>query len=184
MQHKPVKDMKVALIIASNGYQQVEYGTPKRILEDAGVKVMTVSDKAGGAVAKDLSTTIVDLTLDEMNIDEYDGIFFIGGPGALEHLDIPISYKLLAEAKDAGIPYGAICIAVRILAKADVLMGKRATGWNEDQVLTALLKGHGAIYEEDKDVVVDGLVVTATGPSAAVAFGEGIVRALTKERLD
>ncbi len=184
MTNSPATGMKVIFVVASNGYQQVEYNVPKKILEDAGIAVITASNVNGGAIAKDKSTTNVDVTLDAVDLKNYDGIFFIGGPGALEHLDNSNSVYLLCEAKKLGIPYGAICVSVRILAKAGVLHGKKATGWDADNALSSILKGFGATYEEGKEIVTDGLVVTASGPAAAEKFAEGIIRVLTKKKLD
>src|SRR5437868_10800293 len=112
-------DHSVALIIAHTGYQQTEYSLPKHIIEAAGIGVVTVSDKPGTAIAKDNSTAHVDVTLAELQVSDYKAILFIGGPGALEHLDNPASYRILQDAVILRIVIGAICIATRILAKAD-----------------------------------------------------------------
>lgn len=184
MEHKKyLKGKKVVFVIASNGYQPIEYGTPKAILQEYGIKVITASDKPGGAVASDGSTTAVDITIDQLNPTNYDGIFFIGGPGAMECLDNSISYRIASEAKKHAIPYGAICIAPRILAKANALAGKKATGWNDDMALETILRGNGAEYAKGHDIVTDGLVVTAVGPKAAEQFADGIMRVLTKKAL-
>lgn len=164
---------KILFVIASEGFQPVEYGDAKKVLEAAGHQVITVSDKTGIAVAKDGSTTIVDLLIKEVELLNYDGLFFIGGPGALEHLDNENSYKLLREWQKTGKPYGAICISPRILAKAGVLKNKKATGWDNDGELAGILSAHGAEYVRES-VVVDGNVVTANGPSAAREWGEKI----------
>lgn len=173
---------KVLFIIASDGFQPIEYGVPKKILEQQGIQVITASDKPGGAVASDKSTALVDITLDQINATDYDGIFFIGGPGAMEHLDNPTSYHIACEARKHTIPYGAICISTRILAKAYALEGKKATGWDDDNALKTILVGNSAIYDK-KDIVTDGLVVTATGPKTAELFADGILRVLTKKAL-
>jgi protease I len=177
-----LKGKKVVLIIASNGYQEVEYETPKAILEQHGITVITACDKPGGAIAKNESTAPVDITLEQLDPQDYDGVFWIGGPGALACLDNSISYKIASAAKKHAIPYGAICISTRILAKSYALEGKRATGWNDDNALEMILKGHGAIYVKH-DIVTDGLVVTATGPDVADQFAHGIIRVLTKQEL-
>lgn len=176
---------KIVLIIASIGYQPREYGIPKKMLTEAGVKVITASDKKGGAVASDKSTTTVDITLEELKdtVDKYDGIFFIGGPGALAALDNSLSYHIATVAKKHKIPYGAICISPRILAKAGALEGKKATGWDEDNALTAIFAGFGVEYHKNADIMTDGLVVTARGPASAEKFAEGIMRVLTKKEL-
>ena len=176
-----VRGKKVVFIVASNGYHEIEYGIPKAILEQSGVKVITASDKPDGAVAKDKSTTPVDITLDKIKVTDYDGIFFIGGPGALDCLDNSTSYHIISEAKKHEIPYGAICISPRILAKAYGLQGKRATGWNGDNALETIFKSFDVTYVTRDNVVVDGLVVTATGPKAAKEFAQGIMQVLAKK---
>ena len=123
---------KVLLLIAGKGYQPVEYGDTKKELEDAGIEVVTGSDVEGQAYANDGTVAHVNVTLDEVDVDEYDGIFVIGGPGALEHLDRAEVYNIMRKAADEGKAYGAICISSRILARAGVLTGKQATGWDKD----------------------------------------------------
>ncbi len=113
----PLSGKRIALIIASEGFQPIEYNVPKEILRKEGAMITTVSDKPGGAIAKDKTTANVDITLDQLKPEDYNGIFFIGGPGALEHLDNATSYNIISQAKKHNIPYGAICIATRILAK-------------------------------------------------------------------
>ena len=169
---------KVVLVIAGDGYHPVEYSVPKRILEHSGMTVITASDKPGTATAKDGTTTDVDVTIDQIPIDEVDAVFFIGGPGSLEHLDNPTSYTVATKIADAKKPFGAICAATRILAKSGVIKGKRVTGWNDDEQLNNILEEAGANYVK-KDVVVDGNIVTAVGPSAAQEFGAKILEVMS-----
>lgn len=163
----PLSGKKIVLVIASNCYQPIEYGVPKEILRKEGAIIITASDKPSGALASDNSTTPVDITLDALVPEKYDGIFFVGGPGALECLDNSISYHIISQAKKHNIPYGAICISTRILAKGYGLQNKRATGWNEDLALKVLYPSFGVTLVERHPVVIDELVVTAVGPSAA-----------------
>lgn len=165
---------KIALVVAGDGYHPIEYSVPKRILEHSGMTIITVSDKPGTATAKDGTTTDVDVTLDQLNIDDVDAVFFIGGPGALEHLDNKTSYHILTQLADTKKPFGSICAATRILAKRGVIAGKRVTGWNDDGLLDKILEDIGATYVR-KDVVVDGNIVTAIGPSAAQEFGAKVL---------
>lgn len=167
----------VALIIAHEGYQHIEYGTPKKMLESSGVQVTTVSDQTGTATGKDGSTTHVDLTLEQLNVSNYDAVIFIGGPGALTHLDNPISYNIAQKAIAAKIILGAICISTRILANAGVLTGKKATGWDGDNELGTIYAQKQVTYIH-KDAIVDGKIITAVGPHAAQEFGQRILEAL------
>lgn len=167
----------VLFVIASIDYQPVEYAVPKKLLEQAGFVVTTAADQGGTATAKDGSTTPVDLLINDVDVTHYDGIFFIGGPGALDHLDNEASYKILTAAALAHKPFGAICVATRILAKAGVLKGKKATGWNGDNALNALYKEYDVQYAPNELVVDDG-IITATGPQVAREFGEQIIALL------
>jgi putative intracellular protease/amidase len=171
---------KVALVIASKGYQQVEYSETKKVLESNNYQVVTVSDTAGTATAKDNTTTIVNLTLNQLKVADYTGIFFIGGPGALERLDTQISYSILRDAKARNVVRGAICVATRILAHAGILDGLEATGWNGDNELAKIYKEYNVTYAPVAVVVCD-YTITATGPSAAQEFGEAIVNLLNTQ---
>ena len=177
-----IKGKKVVLVIASEAFQPIEYTVTRDVLEEAGVKVITASDKPGGAVATDNSMVPVDVDLHDLNLSQYDGFFLIGGSGAMEKLDNEVVYALCRKAVKRPMPYGAICIAPRILVKADAITGKKATGWNGDNALLAICNAHDVTLI-DKDVVIHGLLVTATGPAAAEAFGKAIIRVLNKAAL-
>lgn len=174
-----INTLPVLLIVASQGYQPIEYGTPKKILESQGIKVITASNKPGIAVAADGSKTTVDITTDEVKADDYAGIFIVGGPGAMEHLDNETTYKIVRDAAKLNKPFGSICVSTRILAKAGVLENKKVTGWDGDNELAGVLQKHKAIYIREK-CVVDGNIVTATNPSAAQQFGQKIAELLKK----
>ncbi len=166
---------KILLVIASQGFQHIEYRVPKQLLEEAGFIVVTASDKAGVAIGKDGSEQPVDIVLSDVDPKNYDGIYFIGGPGALEHLDNQESNRILNEVMLLQKPYGAICISPRILAKANVLVGKRATGANGDGQLASIFANNNMEYIAEP-VVVDGMVVTADGPAAAEDWGKAIIK--------
>ena len=168
---------KVLLVVAHDGFQPIEYGEPKKILIDAGFTVVTASNKAGPAKDKDGKEIPVDLTLEQVKIKDYDGIFFIGGPGALEHLDNEESYRILKEASRKHLPLGAICVSTRILAKAGALTRKKATGWNGDNELQNIYATYDVFYLNEP-VVVEENVITATNPNAAKLFGQEIVALL------
>ncbi len=168
----------IVMIIASNGYQPIEYTTTKKILEQAGFMVTVASDKAGTAIASDKTTTQVDITLNNVIVDHYAAVVLIGGPGALEHIDNEIVHALLKTAYQLKKIIAAICIAPRILAHAGLLKGKRITGWDGDGELAKILHSCGAIYEP-RHVVIDGSIITASGPMAAHEFGTKIVERLS-----
>lgn len=170
-------DKKVVFIIANEGFQPVEFSVPKKLLEQSGITVQTASNRLAPAIAKDGSTTHVNYLVKNIPLDTIDGLFIIGGPGAMENLNNADTYKIVKEAVSKNLPIGAICIAPRILAAAGVLEGKQATGWNGDNELGGIYKQHNVFYKA-QDVVRDENVLTATGPDAAREYGEQIISML------
>ena len=172
---------KIVFVIASEGFQPLEYNIPKQILQNAGFEVFTASDKKGTAKGQDGSEALVDLLIEDVPAGNYDGLFFIGGPGALEHLDNGKSHQLLQDWQKGGKLYGAICISPRILAKAGVLKNKKATGWDGDGELAGIFGQHGVEYVRE-DVVADDNVITANGPMSVEGFGDKIVSAIKNKQ--
>jgi protease I len=172
---------KVAMVIASRDFRDEEYFETKEVLEKGGVEIITASDKTGTAIGKFGGEAKVDCLINDLMVEELDGILFVGGPGALEHLDNNLSYILIQKALKEDKLLGAICISPVILARAGVLKGKKATVWSSilDKTGVKALKENGAEYVPE-DVVVDGKIVTASGPGAAKEFGEKVLELLTK----
>lgn len=176
-----LKGKKAALVVASENFRDEEYFVPKEVLKTSGMKVITVSDSKEKAKGADGGEVEVDLTLQQFQVDDFDIIAFVGGPGALDHLDNEVSYKIIKETLDRQKVLGAICIAPVILAKAEALEGKEVTVWsssmNKDSIDT--IEEKGAHYH-DRSVVIDGNIVTADGPDSARKFGKALLHALTK----
>jgi protease I len=170
----------IILVVAHTGFQPLEYAIPKKILTNAGFTVITASTTLGTATSSTGDTVKVDLLIKNIDPQTYDGIFFVGGPGALDDLDNQTSYTILQAAAAAHKPYGAICISPRILAHAGVLKNKKATGWDDDGELADIFKKHSVTYVH-KHVVVDSTIITATGPAAAQEFGTSIVHLFKKK---
>ena len=172
---------RVAMIIAFNNFKDEEYLDTKEELKKGGIEIEVVSNSIG--IAKGVGGTKVEIkkTIKELNIDDYDGIVFIGGSGALENLDNSDSYKIAKEAISKNKILAAICISPVILAKSGVLNGKKATVWSSilDKSPIKELEKNGAIYL-DQLVVVDGKIITGNGPKAAHQFGKTIVQEILK----
>lgn len=179
MKETKSSNKKIAMVVAFSNFRDEEYFIPKEIFEKVGIEVNTVSEKKGIAIGAGGGDTKVDLTLDELNVDEFDAIVFVGGPGAYKYIEEEKAHRIAKEAVEKGKILAAICIAPAILAKAGVLAGKNATVWSSvlDKSPIRLLKENGANYV-DKNVVVDGKIITANGPHAAEEFGEKIVELL------
>lgn len=174
-----LQDKKALFIIAFRDFKDPEYFVPREILEKSGVETKVASDEAGIAFGDDGGEVNVDLKLDDVKVSDFDVIIFVGGPGALKHLDNEKSCKIAKEAIAQDKILAAICIAPVILAKAGVLRGKKATLWTNplDKKGRDILIENGALYDEGP-VAQDGKIITANGPAAAEEFGEKLVQVL------
>lgn len=161
----------VLVVIAQKGYQDVEYEGTRKGLQNAGFDIVIASKEKGECLGKFGGTLTASVAMRDVNLHDYDRVVFIGGPGAAAYASDGEALKLANDAARTGRPLGAICIAPTILAKADVLDGKRATVWDSGGEQIALLEKHGATYTGEL-VTVDGMIVTGNGPEAAEEFGK------------
>ncbi len=171
---------KILFILASKAFRDSEYFITYEILKKAGHQIFVASDiKADGiALGADGGEVPINYNLTEVYPGDFDLIVFIGGPGALKHLDNEESYKIALAAVEKGKKLAAICIAPIILAKAGVLKNKKATVWSSemDKKPVKLLSENGALYI-NQPVVTDG-IITANGPAAAEEFGKTLKKLL------
>ncbi len=158
------------LFIAQQGYQDIELKGTRDGLLEAGFKVTLCSLEKGECRGKYDGTEQADMSVQDVDVHAFDQIIFIGGPGAVELWKSKDVTGLAQKAYEAGKIVGAICIAPKILAVAGILQGKKATVSNSDGKQGKFLEEYGAIYTGDP-VTVDGRVITANGPDAAVEFG-------------
>ncbi len=136
---------------------------------------MVVASTRPGVAVGMLGTRVrADFTVREADPSAYDGLAIAGGAGAPTHLWDSERLRALARSLHAaGKPVGAICLSPPVLARAGLLAGRRATTFPTDRAIAELKRG-GAIYVE-QDVVLDGTIVTASGPQAAAAVGAALL---------
>jgi len=161
---------KIVMIVANHDFRDAEYEKPKKVFEKAGLSVTTAAKNLGKATGKDGLQINIDLTIDKLNVTDYDAVLFIGGPGCYDYYDDAKAHDIARQAYKSGKILGAICAAPGILVNAGLLQGKKATMFADDGTLA---KG-GATYT-GKDVEVDGKIVTATGPKTAEKWAETII---------
>jgi protease I len=163
---------KALFVIAPEQFRDEELLEPKHVLEAAGARTAIASTKPGIATGMLGAKVMPSLPLREVK-----AVVVVGGMGSPKHLwDCAPLHAILRDCAAAGKVVAAICLSGAVLGKAGVAKGKRATCWPDDRAIAALKAG-GAIYEK-ADVVEDGLVITADGPSSATKFGEAVVRAM------
>jgi protease I len=168
---------KVLMVIAPENFRDEEYMYTREELERTGADVQVASTKTTTVRGMFGKTVTPDLKLEQVKVDNYDAVIFVGGTGAAVYFNDDRALSIARDAFDKGKKTCAICIAPVILANAGVLKGKRATVFDGDYV--GMLEGKGATYT-GKPVEVDGNIITANGPAAARDFGRTIARELSR----
>ena len=158
------------VVIAMKNFQDVELDGTLKGLKSKGFHYDLCSkEKNKEAIGKLGGKQTPTVAVKEVNVDQYNRVAFIGGPGALELADDEEVLDLARKFADAKKVVGAICVAPLILANAGLLNGKRATVWDSKSGQgpeARALSSHGAIMVANP-VVVDGSIITGNGPSAA-----------------
>ncbi|MGB9911460.1 MAG: DJ-1/PfpI family protein [Microgenomates group bacterium] len=166
--------LKVLMIVAPVNFRDEEYQKPREVLESAGWKVEVASKGVKEAQGMLGARVSIDKELSEINLDEYEGVIFVGGSGTTVYFEDQLVLNLAKSAYEKGKVIGAICIAPSILANAGILQGKNATAYSSEE---ENLKAKGVKYTKS-GVIVDGKIVTASGPQVAYEFGEKLVEVL------
>ena len=168
----------VLMVIAANNFRDEEYAEPRKVLEQAGAKVIVACSTLNAARGKLGLEVKPDILISDAKEADYDGIVFVGGGGSQEYFESPVAHKLAQTFHSHGKLTSAICIAPAILANAGLLKAKKATSFPSSK---ETLQTKGALFT-GSGVESDGLIVTGSGPEAAIKFGEKLVEVLGGKR--
>jgi protease I len=168
---------KVLYIIAQQNFRDEEYLIPKKILEDNGIKVITASITRDECIGSIKARVKPDIAVSEANPNQYDMLIIAGGSGSPKLADYPEVLDLIRRFDYLKKPIAAICAAGYVLAKAGILTNVRATVFPSDFAI-AEYKRRGVKYSSEA-LVVDGRIITASGPDQAENFGKEIVKLLS-----
>jgi len=167
-----MSNKKALIVVAQAGFQPVEYGDTRAELENQDIEISVASFEKAKAIAGDGTKINIDISIKDVNPEDYDAVILIGGSGAKKqfvgNLDV---IKLVQDFDNSEKIVAAICIAPVVLAEARLLKDRKASVWNEDGQQEEILGAQGATYVPES-VVVDSRIITANGPAAAKEFGQ------------
>ncbi|KAJ8593303.1 class I glutamine amidotransferase-like protein [Rhizopogon salebrosus TDB-379] len=142
--------------------------------------------------------------LSEVNPDDYDAVFYVGGHGpVLDLASDPVNGQLASAFYRAGKVTSAVCHGPAALVGAtdasgeSIFAGKPATGFSnvEEEIVGKVkdvpflledkIKSLGGKYEKapepwEPKVIVAGNLITGQNPASAHPIGEAILQALQK----
>lgn len=116
-----------------------------------------------------------DITIDRVNSDDYDLLLIPGGSpdGAATVHKIIKALEIAKSFFAKNKPVAAICHGPHTLISAGLVKGGHLTSYWHDGVPEEIQKG-GGIWE-DKDVVVDGNLVSSRWPKDLPAFMREVI---------
>lgn len=174
--------MATVLVPLAQGMEELEAVTVIDLLRRAGIEVVTAGLDAGPVKGSRGTVLLPDTTLDTALQREYDMLVLPGGqPGATHLEQDPRIIALVKKMAEDNRFTAAICAAPKVLARAGVLEGKRATSFPG-----ALDPAQWPrVQLENRAVVTDGKVITSRGPGTAMDFALELIGLLAgKEKRD
>jgi protease I len=167
---------KIAVII-DNLFEDSEYNEPAKAFQDKGHHLVHVGLEAGKTVkGKKKGTEVrIDKAVGDVSVEDYDALLI---PGGYSPDQLRVDEKAVRFAGDfvkSGKPVFAICHAGQLLITAQVLKGRRFTGYKS---IIQDIKNAGAEFV-DQEVVVDGNLVSSRNPNDIPAFVKEALKKLS-----
>jgi protease I len=172
-------DSKRIAVLAEDLYEDLELWYPVIRMREAGARVTLVGTGTSSTYrGKHGLPVTVDTSADKVSAADFDALIVPGGYGPDRLRRHQSVLRLVREVFEQGKPVAAICHAGWVLISAGILKGKRVTSFSsiKDDMVNA-----GGKWE-DREVVVDGNLITSRQPDDLPAFCRAIIEALRKER--
>jgi protease I len=169
--------MRIAVLI-TDLFEDVEYTEPASAFQEEGHTLVHVGLKEGMIVhgKKKQTPVTIEKAVALVRPEDFDALFIPGGysPDKLRADDHAVEF--VRAFMKSNKPIFSICHAPQLLITADVLRGRRVTGWNS---IIQDIKNAGAEFV-DAPVVEDGNLISSRKPQDLPAFISASLQKLTK----
>jgi len=172
---------KTVAFLATDMVEQVELTEPWKAVEAAGAKPELVSLEPGEVQGFDhydkADTFRVDREVADVSPEDYDALVIPGGVGNPDTMRMDENaVRFVREFFRSGKPMGVICHAPWMLVEADVVHGRTLTSfWS----IKTDVENAGGDWV-DREVVVDGSLVTSRSPKDIPAFNERLLELIER----
>lgn len=171
-----------AVIITADQFEDMEVMYPLMRLKEAGWKVdvaAPIIEEIHGEFG--YSQLVPDITIEKVDPHNYDLLIIPGGsptgaPSTVRKIKKAqeITRYFFAENK----PVASVCHGPWTLADAGVIKNRRLTSYWHDGVPESIKKAGGKW--EDKEVIVDGNLITSRWPADLPLFMREVMKLITK----
>lgn len=159
------------IFLPKKDFNEEEFTIIKNRLLKAGKKVFITSDDHFICFGSKGMKVKSDTSFYNVNVNNFSGLILIGGAGSRTYWKNDFVHKIVRKFFDSKKTLAAICSSPVIFAKAGILENKKATCYAEDKVELF----NAGIEYHDKNVVVDGNIITANNSHSALQFAEAIL---------
>jgi protease I len=164
--------MKKVAVLLEDHYQVLEVWYPYLRLREEGIQTVLVGTGKKEYKSKEGYPAMEELSITKAKADDFAAVVIPGGyaPDILRRYD-EIN-RFVKEMYDKGKIVASICHGGWVLVSAGILKGRTVTGFSaiKDDLVNA-----GAEFQ-DKEVVVDGNLITSRNPYDLPAFCREIIK--------
>jgi protease I len=166
---------KIAIIIADM-FEDAEYTEPADAFREEGHELIHIGLEAGTTVKgkKEQTSIRIDKAVKDVSVDDFDALLI---PGGYSPDKLRVDHDAVRFAKDfvdSGKPVFVICHGPQLLISADVIRGRKITGWKS---IIQDIKNAGAEFI-DQEVVEDGNLISSRSPDDLPAFIQASLKRL------
>ena len=166
---------RIAMVLAED-FEDSEFRKPYDALREAGhiVEVLGIEQGVSVTGKKGHEKIKIEAAASDCDPEDYDALVIPGGYSP-DHLRTDKGVvELVREMVAGGKLVAAVCHGPQLLIEVDAVKGKQLTSWPS---VKKDLENAGAKWV-DKEVVVDGQLITSRKPDDLDAFSAAILKAL------
>lgn len=169
--------MSTIAVIIADLFEDSEYLQPATAFKKAGHNLVHVGLNAGEMVCgKKQGTSVrIDKAVKNVSVDDFDALLIPGGYSPDKLRVDEDAVRFAGEFVKREKPVFSICHAPQILITADVIRGRKITGWKS---IIQDIKNAGAVFV-DQEVVEDGNLISSRNPDDLPAFIEACMKKIS-----
>jgi len=172
--HKELEGKRIAFLI-TEGFHDGETMFPLGFLQNQGAVITVIGIQPGVYTAYNSDVTaVVEKSVTEVSVADFDALIIPGGHSPANLRENSSVVDFVREFIEANKPVASICHGPQVVIATGIVEGRTLTavGGVKDEITEA-----GAIFV-DKEVMIDGNLITSRTPPDLPAFSIAVMQAL------
>jgi protease I len=179
---------RIAFLVANEGIEQAELSRPWEAVRDAGGEPVLVAPQAGKVQAYQhldkAGTFDVDITIQEANAEDFDGLVLPGGVANADELRTDRrAVQFVRDIFDTRRPVAVVCHGPWTIIEADRARGRTLTSWPSLQ--TDIRNAGGTWVDAEVNVCTNGpnTLISSRKPDDLDAFNAKLLEVFSNAQL-